>query len=1101
MSNPTPIGKRVHFNSNNDTPQATIAAKRAALSNGTTPRLQGIRTSFSTDQTLNSSTTSALSSSLSNNENNLITVAVRVRPLNNKETSHGYYDAIKVLNLNEILLNDIPGNKQHRFRCDHIITDQASANSKNACDDQQQYVYESIGKSMLDKAFDGYNASIFAYGQTGSGKTYSMIGTNDEPGLIPRFFDNLFKQKAERDEIVSSSHVEMSYYEIYNEKIYDLLRSTDKTKTPASITGRNLQIRENPQTGPYIVDLLTLSANSADDAKLWLNIGNKRRATASTAMNQKSSRSHSVFQLTLTQMVEHKDKNGLLQLVTSRINLVDLAGSERISNTLTSASPSQPRFKESTCINKSLLTLGKIICLLSERQSSNMGYLPYRESVLTWLLKESLGGNSKTTMLATVNASSLYIDETLCTLRYAAKTACIKNIAHLNCNFKQKIIDKFGQEMEINTIPKNFEMSLKLMEEEWKRKLEETAILKQKEIKELKDSLIVLYENETRAQNCCLINLNEDPSLSEKLIYLLKALNDEETLIGSDNDQVNIHLTGTLIAPIHAKITKRSDNYYIKQVDFNHVTYLNGEVINNHDELQLNHGDRIIFGGSHYFRFNNPLNKQQSANTINHFKDYQFARNEIEQKQNELTQRRLDEEMWKHKMDSDLKLNELKEIYEKKIESIKNDSEKEKTAYKMELEEVKNKSSKKIKQIVEQKLLIESQLSKLNSNQMEINNEVAKEERILRTPCASVSTRLRLYSEQKVNQSASIENQELILNHANSGGLFAITLRINEANKICAILGFEYEFKRYDFIDSQKSKLAQNLKQQLANSKCISVIDKRLGLITLWNLETFDDKLDMLRDTYNKYLEVDSQSASFVSSNVSVNDSQLITDTMDEWQTLDAYTKNGEQFSPRMFGPFFLFEFILYFIIIFDEYFYHIQRVENAVGTSHTEKKSCKRRLSILTNSPSIVHNGNQSSSKHFGSMDCLSSNGDIDTDMVDNLPNESNNALIKRNCLNELSQQTPVNNTNNNNNNNNKSNFQRTPFISASISNLNKCKSTDLPKSAHTLSHLSSNHELDKQLKMCNAFVYATCRDALNENIQSKLSNLTVYLILTSID
>jgi hypothetical protein len=191
---------------------------------------------------------------------------------------------------------------------------------------------------------------------------------------------------------------------------------------------------------------------------------------------------------------------------------------------------------------------------------------------------------------------------------------------------------------------------------------------------------------------------------------------------------------------------------------------------------------------------------------------------------------------------------------------------------------------------------------------MEINNEVDKEERILRTPCASVSTRLlnRLYSEQKVNQSASIENQELILNHANACDLFAITLRINEANKICSILGFEYEFKRYDFINSKTSKLAPNLKQQLAKSKCISVIDKRLNLITLWNLEMFDDKLDMLRDTYNKYLEVGSQSASFASSNASANDSQMITDAMDEWQALDAYTKNGEQFSPRML-VFFLF--------------------------------------------------------------------------------------------------------------------------------------------------------------------------------------------------
>lgn len=154
------------------------------------------------------------------------------------------------------------------------------------------------------------------------------------------------------------------------------------------------------------------------------------------------------------------------------------------------------------------------------------------------------------------------------------------------------------------------------------------------------------------------------------------------------------------------------------------------------------------------------------------------------------------------------------------------------------------------------------------------------------------------------------------------------------------------------------------------------------------------------------------------------------------------------------------------------------------MGTSHIEKKSCKRRLSILTNSPSVVHNENQSASKRSSSTDCLNS-AECETDVVDNLPSDSNNAFIKRKCLNELSQQTPVNN---NNNHKASSNFQRTPFISASISNLNKCKSIDLTKSANTLTHLNSNLELDKQLKMCNAFVYATCRDALNENLQSKL-------------
>lgn len=176
-------------------------------------------------------------------------------------------------------------------------------------DRQQQYVYECAGKPLLDKAFDGYNVSIFAYGQTGSGKTYSMIGTDSCPGLIPRFFDDLFENKLKRDKLVSNSHIEISYYEIYNEKIFDLLRSTKEPVTTGKNSNlRNLQIREDKQKGPYIVGLQTLSINSAKDAKMWLDIGNKRRATAYTNMNDKSSRSHSVFQIRLTQMLEHKEE-------------------------------------------------------------------------------------------------------------------------------------------------------------------------------------------------------------------------------------------------------------------------------------------------------------------------------------------------------------------------------------------------------------------------------------------------------------------------------------------------------------------------------------------------------------------------------------------------------------------------------------------------------------------------------------------------------------------------------------------------------------------------------------------------------------------------
>ena len=355
------------------------------------------------------------------------------------------------------------------------------------------------------------------------------------------------------------------------------------------------------------------------------------------------------------------------------------------------------RFKESTCINKSLLTLGKIICLLSDRQTGQQptgpnNHLPYRESVLTWLLRESIGGNAKTAMLATVNASSCYLDETLCTLRYAAKTANIKNIACLNRNFKQKYVNELGQEMEMTLmLPQahnEFE-TLKQMELVWKEKLEEAERMKIKEINDLEKSLIGLYENETRAQNSCLINLNEDPSLSEKLIYLLKVDSDDGsesvTFIGSDKAKVHIHLTGALIAPVHSKIIckrrkSEDEKFYIEKVDGNYVTYINGE--DALERRELFHGDRIIFGGSHYFRFNNPkskLNNSQNNSTNNslsggviEFKDYQFAKNEIERKQNELMEKKVSEELEKCKRDGDNRIKELKMIYERDIESIVN---------------------------------------------------------------------------------------------------------------------------------------------------------------------------------------------------------------------------------------------------------------------------------------------------------------------------------------------------------------------------------------------------------------------------------------------
>ncbi|CAF0703833.1 unnamed protein product [Brachionus calyciflorus] len=1078
--------------SNRDTTKFSTVAK--------TPNIEKLASKF----TPKSETIKKTIKENSQNETNLITVAVRVRPLSSKEAANGYTNSIRINEqTKEISVTD-KSNKPLKFMCDHIISDQRSPNfeippqlSKDPdliASSQQKYVYECIGKPLLDTAFDGYNVSIFAYGQTGSGKTYSMIGPEKQPGLIPRFFDDLFERKAQRDRIVSSTHIEISYYEIYNEKIYDLLRNSNDCKENSkdvknSLTGRNLQIRENPQTGPYIVDLLTLSANSTSDAKLWLDIGNKRRATACTNMNQKSSRSHSVFQINITQTLEHKadeDENGksLVQLVTSRINLVDLAGSERLNssgiNSMFSTGTGNSRFKESTCINKSLLTLGKIICLLSERQSAGFinlpaygngnnaainnsntmntnGHLPYRESVLTWLLKESLGGNAKTAMLATVNASSCYIDETICTLRYAAKTATIKNSAHLNRNFKQKFINEFGVEQEMNLalspmntgfekslIKKNDELqeTLKLMELEWKQKLEEAERLKQKEINDLEKSLIVLYEKETSAQNCCLINLNEDPLLSEKLIYVLKKTG--ETLIGSDRNLVNIHLSGALISEKHSKILSEMDGdsevFYLVQLDEHYVTYLNGEVISNGQKYLLNHGDRIIFGGSHFFRFNNPkmMMKQQQNSSANssmnnsnfEFKDYQFAKNEIERKQNELIQKKLNEVLTQCQRDGDMKIKELKQQYEKNLESIKSDYERENSARRAELELLKSENKIKLKKIVEKKILIETKLNLVENQVAETNKEIDKQQKELidesthsfnsdssafRTPSAVANRRFinKLYSEKKISTIKKNSDQQIVQFHASSNCLFSIALRVTEANKICSVLGYEYEFKRYEIQNSQETDVNSDPSNHKTYIQAISVLDKRLKLITLWNMATFEDKLNMLRDQYNRYIDEDSIS----SNNSGQNESIFLTDSNDEWQTMDSYIEKNECFSPRV--------------------------IDHATSG---DKKSFKRRLSFM----------NQCSKSNLKMPQLNNNDWDNENDCVD-----STN-LIKRKCITQTPKcQNPL----------------QTPVISFTPGSVLKSKSQDPEPD------MNSSFDVSNQLNMCYAFVYATCRDALNDD------------------
>ena len=289
----------------------------------------------------------------------------------------------------------------------------------------QEDVYNCLGEEFLDHNFEGYHTCIFAYGQTGSGKSYTMMGTPDQPGLIPRTCEDLFQRIESSQSPDISYNVRVSYFEVYNEHVRDLL-------VPRTDTPYYLKIRESPTDGPYVKDLTDVPVRSFAEIMRYMRKGDTLRTTASTKMNDTSSRSHAVFTIMLKQ-IHHDLSTDETTERTARIRLVDLAGSERAKATEATGQ----RLREGSNINKSLTTLGRVIAALADPKSGrpqngrkNKDVVPYRDSILTWLLKDSLGGNSKTAMIACIAPSDY--DETLSTLRYADQAKRIRTRAIVN---------------------------------------------------------------------------------------------------------------------------------------------------------------------------------------------------------------------------------------------------------------------------------------------------------------------------------------------------------------------------------------------------------------------------------------------------------------------------------------------------------------------------------------------------------------------------------------------------------------------------------------------------------------------------------------------
>jgi hypothetical protein len=295
----------------------------------------------------------------------------------------------------------------------------------------QEDVYRSFGEEFLDHNFAGYHTCIFAYGQTGSGKSYTMMGSPDNPGLIPRTCEELFDRIAHEPSPNTNYHVQVSYFEVYNEHVRDLL-------TPKTVPPIYLKIRESQKDGVYVQGLTEAEVKSYADVARLMKVGDmvristsdsrrytdiyQSRTTAHTKMNDTSSRSHAVFTIRLKQITHSLLSDETIER-TARMRLVDLAGSERAKSTEATGA----RLKEGGQINKSLTTLGRVIAALADpRRHGAKGrrpreVIPYRDSVLTWLLKDSLGGNSKTDY-----------DETLSTLRYADQAKRIRTRALVN---------------------------------------------------------------------------------------------------------------------------------------------------------------------------------------------------------------------------------------------------------------------------------------------------------------------------------------------------------------------------------------------------------------------------------------------------------------------------------------------------------------------------------------------------------------------------------------------------------------------------------------------------------------------------------------------
>ena len=496
-----------------------------------------------------------------NNDEENITCYVRCRPLNSRELE---------LNANCIEISKdqksikLKNNNERNYTYDKIFSSETD----------QKTIFNEIGLPLVKKFLAGYNSTIFAYGQTGAGKTHTIIGPleslfddkNENFGLIPNILNFLFEKKEEAINIIKESTKEKlekvdytltcSCIEIYNEQLIDLLNNNTQFDKSDEI----LKIREDPKKGMYIENLTEQEINSAKKAKELLISGFKNRHVASTSMNHESSRSHLIYTLFLSTKLELGD--GILKMRSSRLHLVDLAGSERQKYTNTTGQ----RIKEAGNINKSLSILGNVINAVIEFNEGKTKFVPFRDSKLTYYLKDSIGGNSKTVIIGNISQSFIQINETQSTLNFIQRAKMIKN--------KSKIIENVNDMVKML---QNEIKNLKIINEELNKKLEDLI----KENDEQKKNIEIINKKNKNIKK----NKDLEDKIRQELVHeFRKNKNINLKDISQENEIQNLNNNSNFLSKNDLKILFEK---------INHILSFEDEINENFKFLDMNNVSSI----------------------------------------------------------------------------------------------------------------------------------------------------------------------------------------------------------------------------------------------------------------------------------------------------------------------------------------------------------------------------------------------------------------------------------------------------------------------------------------------------------------------------